>query len=235
MNSNMKLSKALFVLVIMLFGNSVYSQNKKEQIESLNYKIDSLVQVIQSQRKLVDEKLKEIKGLNQLNDSISIELSRLVNENALITDLKEKLQIENKKLEVQNDQLKIENEQFKIQNKLLFEKIESSKSFSEFICMKYFSEDEIPYSDLGFKSKADSDVVKISTVIGFLEIIQPDEFANYQIPQKAMAARGGWYAGGGDYFYYIEENGNFLIYKGWQDEVQEDSGFHWEKFKVISK
>ena len=47
MKSSMKLSKVLFVLVAMLFGNSVYSQSKKEQIESLNYKIDSLVQVIQ--------------------------------------------------------------------------------------------------------------------------------------------------------------------------------------------
>ena len=231
----MKLTKVLFVLVAMLFGNSVYSQSKKEQIESLNYKIDSLVQVIQSQKKIVDEKLKEINGLNKVNDSNSIELSRLVNEYALISDILKKLEIENNKFKVQNDQLKMENDQLKIQNDLFMKQIESSKSLSEFICMKYFSEDEIPYSDLGFKSKADSDIVKISTVIGFLEIIQPDEFANYQIPENAIAARGGWYAGGGDYFYYIEENGNFLIYKGWQDEVQEDSGFHWEKFKVISK
>ena len=59
MKGSMKLSKVLFVLVAMLFGNSVYSQSKKEQIQSLKYKIDSLVQVIQSHKKIVDEKRRQ--------------------------------------------------------------------------------------------------------------------------------------------------------------------------------
>ena len=59
--------------------------------------------------------------------------------------------------------------------------------------------------------------------------ITRDEYARYEIPTAALDARGGWYAGAGDYYYLVLENGKPVLYAGWQDEMQKDEGFHWEK------
>ena len=62
--------------------------------------------------------------------------------------------------------------------------------------------------------------------------ISRDDYARYEIPPAALDARGGWYAGAGDYYYIILENGKPVLFAGWQDEMQKDDGFHWEKRKI---
>ena len=52
---------------------------------------------------------------------------------------------------------------------------------------------------------------------------------------NSITACGGWWAGAGDYFYAVSSAKGVIVFKGWQDETQEDSGYHWEKFKEISK
>jgi len=66
--------------------------------------------------------------------------------------------------------------------------------------------------------------------------IPVSDFSDHQIPENAIAARGGWYAGGGDYFYTIEDKeGNLAVYQGWQDEGQsvDDFSFHWKCIKTF--
>jgi len=163
----------------------------------------------------------QIEELSQKDKANRMEISRLKNENASFSDNNQKLNSEKKQLNNENILLK--------------EEIEHSKKLSEFIYMGYNSDDDYPYTDLGFKIKSDSEIIKISTVNGYLSIISFNEYENFEIPQNAKSAIGGWWAGAGDYFYFIEENGITTIYKGWQDEGQVDAGFHWEKFKEITE
>ena len=62
------------------------------------------------------------------------------------------------------------------------------------------------------------------------ESIAPESYASMDIPAKAISAAGGWFAGAGDYFYAIYEGAGVRIYYGWQDEGQEDNGYHWEPY-----
>ena len=61
--------------------------------------------------------------------------------------------------------------------------------------------------------------------------IEPGEYDRYEIPSEALAACGGWFAGAGDYFYALEEEGTISVMAGWQDEMQDDDGFHYEEKK----
>lgn len=70
----------------------------------------------------------------------------------------------------------------------------------------------------------------VDTVIVCNEILK-EAYKNSGIPANALAACGGWYAGGGDYFYAIEQAGKVVLFKGWQEEGQEDTSFHWTLFK----
>jgi hypothetical protein len=58
--------------------------------------------------------------------------------------------------------------------------------------------------------------------------INRESYATYDIPENAIDACGGWYAGSGDYYYSIEEEGTIKVYYGWLDEAEPDSGMHWE-------
>jgi hypothetical protein len=62
-------------------------------------------------------------------------------------------------------------------------------------------------------------------------LIPATTFSQYNIPKTALSACGGWWAGGGDYFYVVLQDNRPVVYQGWQDEQQEDTGYHWEKRK----
>ena len=61
-----------------------------------------------------------------------------------------------------------------------------------------------------------------------------DEMKQMDIPADAIAACGGWYAGGGDYYYIVPTPTGIAVYKGWLDEGVDDVGYHWEKVKDIN-
>lgn len=61
--------------------------------------------------------------------------------------------------------------------------------------------------------------------------IDAKDWASMGIPAKAVSAVGGWFAGGGDYFYVIPYGAGVQVFKGWQDEAQEDQGYHWAPFQ----
>jgi hypothetical protein len=219
------MNKIIGCLLLIMTTFCSNAQNKKEQIEALNYSIDSLNSLLISERTTSNDKSNEIdvykKQISELNEADKLKQSEIENlnrENSLITEKNVLIISDNKQLSIENEHLKLEIENLK--KELLSEKK------SEFICLNYTNSDDEPYSDLGFKNKSDSTIIKISTVLGWLEIISIDEFENYGIPKKAKAALGSWYAGEGNYFYYLEENGIIIIYKGWIDE-SDNSSYHW--------
>jgi hypothetical protein len=58
--------------------------------------------------------------------------------------------------------------------------------------------------------------------------LKPAERLQNKIPADALAACGGWFAGGGDYFYVWRRNDSLLLYQGWLDEMQQDESYHYE-------
>lgn len=59
----------------------------------------------------------------------------------------------------------------------------------------------------------------------------PSDFSNYEVPDSALAACGGWFAGSGDYFYATKKENVLQVYYGWQGEEQADEGFNYQVIK----
>jgi hypothetical protein len=51
------------------------------------------------------------------------------------------------------------------------------------------------------------------------------------IPKNALDACGGWWAGGGDYFYAIKTKTGIDVFRGYEEEQDEETGKHWKKIK----
>jgi len=88
---------------------------------------------------------------------------------------------------------------------------------------------EIPHYDV-FLS-VDGVLTKIKSVNGCADITK-ESYEQYDIPKEAIVACGGWWAGAGDYYYVIMRDGKPVVFEGWQDEGQDDEGFHWTEITV---
>lgn len=75
--------------------------------------------------------------------------------------------------------------------------------------------------------------IKVADILN-CETISPDQFGNYQIPDGALSAVGGWWAGAGDYLYVIHENDGFVVKQGGMDEMQEDNDFGYRTVLTFS-
>lgn len=51
------------------------------------------------------------------------------------------------------------------------------------------------------------------------DVIEKDGYANFNIPNNAIAAAGGWWAGSGDYLYALQEGDKIVVKKGVVDEM----------------
>lgn len=92
----------------------------------------------------------------------------------------------------------------------------------------------VPYAAI--RVKACDSLYEIAKVAGSPEVYSMKEFREKEIPGEALTACGGWYAGGGDYYYLvINKNNGIDVYHGWQDEGQNDNGYHWTKEYVLLK
>ena len=62
--------------------------------------------------------------------------------------------------------------------------------------------------------------------------IDIQDYHDHDVPKEAMAACGGWFAGGGDYFYIMRtKDDGVKVFAGWQDEGQmedNDTTFHYK-------
>jgi hypothetical protein len=110
------------------------------------------------------------------------------------------------------------------------EKIAPTLSFKE---IKKQPDDGLPHFDV-FLQQGDK-IIPIAQ-INECASIPTKNYQQYDIPQKALAACGGWYAGAGDYFYLTESDTHWIVMHGWQDEQQTDKGYHYsQKISVAKK
>jgi hypothetical protein len=72
----------------------------------------------------------------------------------------------------------------------------------------------------------------LDTVSVNLARIERERYSEMGIPSDALDACGGWYAGGGDYFYVVKRKGRAVVYQGYQEETQTDTGYHWTAIEV---
>lgn len=72
---------------------------------------------------------------------------------------------------------------------------------------------------------------KVKSINSCSEIPKSD-YASREIPADALSACGGWWAGAGDYYFVIMKDGKPVVFEGWQDEGQKDTGYHWKEFKM---
>lgn len=77
----------------------------------------------------------------------------------------------------------------------------------------------------------DQQKIKIANIAA-CDSIPPAQFSDYGIPDSALTAAGGWHAGSGDYLYIVREADKLLYYQGWQDEMQEDEGYHYTRLGI---
>lgn len=78
-------------------------------------------------------------------------------------------------------------------------------------------------------------LIAIDSILGSAQYYTKENYKEMGIPDNAVAACGGWWAGAGDYFYMIKTAKGVAVYQGWQDEQQEDAGYHWKLMREIGE
>jgi hypothetical protein len=79
-----------------------------------------------------------------------------------------------------------------------------------------------------------SSKVKVADIIN-CEILGKDTYPQNQVPPTAIAAVGGWWAGAGDYLYVIEEDGNYVVKKGFTGEENTNNDFGYKTIMAFDK
>jgi len=105
-----------------------------------------------------------------------------------------------------------------------------SASNVKLIC-KELGEDSLSIPHFDVLLSADGKETKIKRINGCGDIART-EYKTYEIPDSAIAACGGWYAGAGDYYYVVMQNGKAVVFEGWQDESQKEKGYHWRQITL---
>lgn len=106
---------------------------------------------------------------------------------------------------------------------------------AEFYCRPLTTNEDMPQFEVSLYLNSSRYI--IDTILS-CNLYTASDYAKYDIPKEAISACGGWWAGGGDYFYAVVQEDVCTVMQGWQDEEQEDEGFHYERlrsFKVISR
>jgi hypothetical protein len=106
-----------------------------------------------------------------------------------------------------------------------------SNAVAKFIIVEIIDEDENPTSAIYVQYNEKKTLIE--TIHGNASIVDKSEFY-LGVPKTAISACGGWWAGAGDYYYIIPSVTGVALYHGWQDEEQEDEGFHWELLKELN-
>jgi hypothetical protein len=70
---------------------------------------------------------------------------------------------------------------------------------------------------------------KIRSINACAEISRID-YKTFEIPENAISACGGFWAGLGSYFYLVEKDGKFVVFEGFTEEGQKEKGYHWKEW-----
>ena len=132
-----------FLFFLLFISNVIFAQNKKEQIEILTKRVDSLKSVLNNVYSEKDTLTIKLFNVNKENINLSSEIKNLSNQlsssQSSITILKN--QNENQSTQIKNFQIKIDSLEFVIQNKI----IAKEDSISRNINSAYFQKQESLY------------------------------------------------------------------------------------------
>lgn len=78
-------------------------------------------------------------------------------------------------------------------------------------------------------------LIAIDSILGAAQYYTESNYKEMGIPDNAIAACGAWWAGAGDYFYMVRTSKGVAVYQGWQDEQQEEAGYHWKLYREIAE
>lgn len=76
--------------------------------------------------------------------------------------------------------------------------------------------------------------VKIADILNCASI-SSENYGQFQIPDGAISACGGWWAGAGDYFFVVEEGGNYVVKQGGMDEQAESNDYGYKAIMTFNK
>ncbi len=103
---------------------------------------------------------------------------------------------------------------------------------ASFSCRELTGDDEpLPLFEVVLDINGEAMVVDSTNAC---EVFAKTDYEKYDIPANAITACGGWYAGAGDYYYLVRKQDELSLMQGWQDEGQEDEGFHYVEVRKIS-
>jgi len=244
--------KKAFLLAFFFISASSFSQSKKEQIEILTNRVDSLNRVVGEERSSNQNKIIEINSIvTKLEGQIAALSGNLTTLNKELQDskdviLKKQKEIVENQIEISRLQsaLKIKSDSLDLIRDISME-LESQKVDTlfwendyEFIILNYFDSNDHFRSMLGYGNLKNMYITIFDLEFyNFLEMIPKDEYEYWDIPSKAKFACGLIPAGTGDLFYSTEEENVIKIFKGYQGESPEDyqENINYELFKEIEK
>lgn len=98
-----------------------------------------------------------------------------------------------------------------------------------------FEQKEGEYGPIStIKVASEGELYPVGEIMGAVSLMAEIDFEDMGIPTSALSACGAWWAGGGDYFYLVQEGPDLVIMTGWIEEGTDiDEGYHWEEMLRI--
>lgn len=59
------------------------------------------------------------------------------------------------------------------------------------------------------------------------------DYDEFEVPDQAMSACGGWWKGSGDYFFAYEDMGDIVVMHAWQTEEQSTQGYFYKEARRL--
>lgn len=107
---------------------------------------------------------------------------------------------------------------------------EKERIMFQFICRDIGQGMDNPYYEVSLR--VGSNYYTLDT-IHTCETITLAHFDEYEIPEQAVAACGGWYHAEGEYYYAIEDGDRIKVMYAWQTEEQSVQGYFYKEKREI--
>lgn len=106
--------------------------------------------------------------------------------------------------------------------------LETAQQEARFVFENTMDETDTPKAKIYIEFNGKNTLVE--SVYGNASQIEPAQFEDFDIPVEALSACQSYWAGAGDFFYFVKSEKGLTVFSGWQDGEQEGTGFHWSKF-----
>jgi hypothetical protein len=99
-----------------------------------------------------------------------------------------------------------------------------------FRCETVMDENEVPASQVFLV--INEQATKVADIQA-CDTIGKEDYQRYKMPNNALAACGGWFAGAGDYVYAVQLKDQIVVFQGYQDEMQTEDSFHYKEVAKV--